>query len=89
MNRDFMGALRERVSSSTAPWNHAAERRVVAGRQPGQGGLQRDPVREPPDVVREIHAAYFEAGRTRWRPTRSGRRRIVLAEYDIADQVCP
>ena len=28
-----------------------------------------------PDVIEEIHARYFAAGRTAWRPTRSGRTR--------------
>ena len=42
-----------------------------------------------PDVVRDIHAAYFEAGADAVETNSFGSSAIVLAEYDIADQVVP
>ena len=89
MNRDFMGALRERVLVfDGAMGTHAADRRAVAGRLPGPRGLQRDPVRDP--ARRGRGASTRPTSRpapTRSRPTRSAASPIVLAEYGIADQV--
>lgn len=52
----------------------------------GKEGCNEILVRTRPDVVREIHAAYFEAGADVVETNSFGSTGIVLAEYDIADQ---
>src|SRR3712207_5919455 len=90
MNRDFMGALRERVLVFDG----------AMGTMLQSGGLSLDDYRGKegcseilcvarPDVVKGIHAAYFEAGADAVEINSFGSSAIVLAEYDIADQVVP
>ncbi|HEY9688047.1 MAG TPA: methionine synthase [Coleofasciculaceae cyanobacterium] len=52
----------------------------------GLEGCNEILVRTRPQVVREIHAAYFEAGSDVVETDSFGATSIVLAEYDIADQ---
>ncbi len=52
----------------------------------GLEGCNEILVRKRPDVVREIHAAYYEAGADVVETNSFGSASIVLAEYDIPEQ---
>ena len=53
----------------------------------GQEGCSEVLVLSRPDVVREIHAAYFEAGAQVVETNTFGASRVVLAEYQMAERV--
>jgi 5-methyltetrahydrofolate--homocysteine methyltransferase len=53
----------------------------------GKEGCSEVLVLSRPDVVREIHASYFEAGSQVVETNTFGATRIVLAEYQMADRV--
>jgi hypothetical protein len=50
-------------------------------------GPQRDPHRDPVDVLETIHRNYFEAAPTRSRPNTFGCNLSNLGCYDIADKI--
>jgi 5-methyltetrahydrofolate--homocysteine methyltransferase len=53
----------------------------------GKEGCNELLVQSRPDVIRAIHASFFEAGCDVVETNSFGSSRIVLAEYDLQDQV--
>ncbi|HEX2156660.1 MAG TPA: homocysteine S-methyltransferase family protein, partial [Actinomycetes bacterium] len=90
MNRDFMGALRERVLVFDGAMGTMLQNAGLSlDDYQGKEGCSEILCVTRPDVVRGIHAAYFEAGADAVETNSFGSSAIVLAEYDIADQVVP
>ena len=90
MNRDFMGALRERVLVFDGAMGTMLQNAGLSlDDYQGKEGCSEILCVTRPDVVRDIHAAYFEAGADAVETNSFGSSAIVLAEYDIADQVVP
>jgi 5-methyltetrahydrofolate--homocysteine methyltransferase len=90
MNRDFMGALRERVLVFDGAMGTMLQNAGLSlDDYQGKEGCSEILCVSRPDVVRDIHAAYFEAGADAVETNSFGSSAIVLAEYDIADQVVP
>ncbi|HJU02219.1 MAG TPA: methionine synthase [Actinomycetes bacterium] len=90
MNRDFMGALRERVLVFDGAMGTMLQNAGLSlDDYQGKEGCSEILCVTRPDVVRSIHAAYFEAGADAVETNSFGSSAIVLAEYDIADQVVP
>jgi 5-methyltetrahydrofolate--homocysteine methyltransferase len=90
MNRDFMGALRERVLVFDGAMGTMLQTAGLSlDDYQGLEGCSEILCVSRPDVVRDIHAAYFEAGADAVETNSFGSSVIVLAEYDIADQVVP
>ncbi|MDP9209188.1 MAG: methionine synthase [Actinomycetota bacterium] len=90
MNRDFMGALRERVLVFDGAMGTMLQNAALSlDDYQGLEGCSEILCVSRPDVVRDIHAAYFEAGADAVETNSFGSSAIVLAEYDIADQVVP
>ncbi len=90
MNRDFMGALRERVLVFDGAMGTMLQNAGLSlDDYQGLEGCSEILCVTRPDVVRDIHAAYFEAGADAVETNSFGSSAIVLAEYDIADQVVP
>jgi 5-methyltetrahydrofolate--homocysteine methyltransferase len=90
MNRDFMGALRERVLVFDGAMGTMLQNAGLSlDDYQGKEGCSEIRCVTRPDVVRGIHAAYFEAGADAVETNSFGSSAIVLAEYDIADQVVP
>src|SRR5829696_5280128 len=90
MNRDFMGALRERVLVFDGAMGTMLQNAGLSlDDYQGLEGCSEILCVSRPDVVRDIHAAYFEAGADAVETNSFGSSAIVLAEYDIADQVVP
>ena len=88
MNRDFMGALRERVLVFDGAMGTMLQNAGLSlDDYQGKEGCSEILCVTRPDVVRSIHAAYFEAGADAVETNSFGSSAIVLAEYDIADQV--
>jgi 5-methyltetrahydrofolate--homocysteine methyltransferase len=90
MNRDFMEALRERVLVFDGAMGTMLQNAGLSlDDYQGKEGCSEILCVSRPDVVRDIHAAYFEAGADAVETNSFGSSAIVLAEYDIADQVVP
>jgi 5-methyltetrahydrofolate--homocysteine methyltransferase len=90
MNRDFMGALAERVLVFDGAMGTMLQNAGLSlDDYQGKEGCSEILCVTRPDVVRGIHAAYFEAGADAVETNSFGSSAIVLAEYDIADQVVP
>ena len=90
MNRDFMGALRERVLVFDGAMGTMLQNAGLSlDDYQGKEGCSEILCVTRPDVVKGIHAAYFEAGADAVETNSFGSSAIVLAEYDIADQVVP
>ena len=90
MNRDFMGALRERVLVFDGAMGTMLQNAGLSlDDYQGKEGCSEILCVTRPDVVRGVHAAYFEAGADAVETNSFGSSAIVLAEYDIADQVVP
>ncbi|HEX8929852.1 MAG TPA: homocysteine S-methyltransferase family protein, partial [Actinomycetota bacterium] len=90
MNRDFLAALRERVlifDGAMGTMLQAAN--LSLDDYQGKEGCSEILCVTRPDVVKGIHAAYFEAGADAVETNSFGSSAVVLAEYDIADQVVP
>jgi 5-methyltetrahydrofolate--homocysteine methyltransferase len=90
MNRDFMAALRERVlifDGAMGTMLQAAN--LSLDDYQGKEGCSEILCVSRPDVVKGVHAAYFEAGADAVETNSFGSSAVVLAEYDIADQVVP
>jgi 5-methyltetrahydrofolate--homocysteine methyltransferase len=88
MNRDFMAALRERVvvfDGAMGTMLQAAG--LTLDDYDGKEGCSEILCVTRPDVVKGIHAAYFEAGADAVETNSFGSSAIVLAEYDIAERV--
>jgi 5-methyltetrahydrofolate--homocysteine methyltransferase len=88
MNRDFMAALGERVlvfDGAMGTMLQAAG--LTLDDYDGKEGCSEILCVTRPDVVRGVHAAYFEAGADAVETNSFGSSAIVLAEYDIADRV--
>ncbi len=88
MERDFLNALRERVlvfDGAMGTMLHAAD--LSLDDYQGKEGCSEILCVTRPDVVQGIHAAYFEAGADAVETNSFGGAAIVLAEYDLADQV--
>jgi len=90
MNRDFLGGLRERVLVFDGAMGTMLQNAGLSlDDYQGKEGCSEILCVSRPDVVRDIHAAYFEAGADAVETNSFGSSAIVLAEYDIADQVVP
>src|SRR5512132_1225772 len=90
MNRDFMGALSERVLVFDGAMGTMLQNAGLSlDDYQGKEGCSEILCVTRPDVVKGIHAAYFEAGADAVETNSFGSSAIVLAEYDIADQVVP
>src|SRR5919112_437165 len=90
MNRDFLGALRERVLVFDGAMGTMLQNAGLSlDDYQGKEGCSEILCVTRPDVVKNIHAAYFEAGADAVETNSFGSSAIVLAEYDIADQVVP
>jgi 5-methyltetrahydrofolate--homocysteine methyltransferase len=90
MNRDFLGALRERVLVFDGAMGTMLQNAGLSlDDYQGKEGCSEILCVTRPDVVKGIHAAYFEAGADAVETNSFGSSAIVLAEYDIADQVVP
>jgi 5-methyltetrahydrofolate--homocysteine methyltransferase len=90
MNRDFLGALRERVLVFDGAMGTMLQSAGLSlDDYQGKEGCSEILCVTRPDVVQGIHAAYFEAGADAVETNSFGSSAIVLAEYDIADQVVP
>src|SRR5918911_2808067 len=88
MDRDFLRALRERVlifDGAMGTMLQAAN--LSLDDYQGKEGCSEILCVTRPDVVRGIHAAYFEAGADAVETNSFGSSAIVLAEYGIADRV--
>jgi 5-methyltetrahydrofolate--homocysteine methyltransferase len=88
MNRDFLAALRERVlvfDGAMGTMLHAAGLSLDDYQQ--LEGCSEILCVTRPDVVKGIHAAYFEAGADAVETNSFGASAIVLDEYGIADRV--
>jgi len=88
MDRDFLNALRERVlvfDGAMGTMLHAAD--LSLDDYQGKEGCSEILCVTRPDVVQGIHAAYFEAGADAVETNSFGGSAIVLAEYDLADQI--
>ena len=85
-----MGALRERVLVFDGAMGTMLQNAGLSlDDYQGKEGCSEILCVSRPDVVRDIHAAYFEAGADAVETNSFGSSAIVLAEYDIADQVVP
>jgi 5-methyltetrahydrofolate--homocysteine methyltransferase len=90
MNRDFLRSLRERVLVFDGAMGTMLQSAGLSlDDYQGKEGCSEILCVTRPDVVRGIHAAYFEAGADAVETNSFGSSAIVLAEYDIADQVVP
>ncbi|MFL6224144.1 MAG: methionine synthase [Actinomycetes bacterium] len=90
MNRDFLGVLRERVLVFDGAMGTMLQNAGLSlDDYQGKEGCSEILCVTRPDVVKGIHAAYFEAGADAVETNSFGSSAIVLAEYDIADQVVP
>jgi 5-methyltetrahydrofolate--homocysteine methyltransferase len=90
MNRDFLGALRERVLVFDGAMGTMLQAAGLSlDDYQGKEGCSEILCVSRPDVVRGIHAAYFEAGADAVETNSFGSSAIVLGEYDLADQVVP
>jgi 5-methyltetrahydrofolate--homocysteine methyltransferase len=90
MNRDFLAARRERVlifDGAMGTMLQAAN--LSLDDYQGKEGCSEILCVTRPDVVKGVHAAYFEAGADAVETNSFGSSAVVLAEYDIADQVVP
>ncbi len=88
MDRDLLGALRERVvvfDGAMGTMLQAAE--LCLDDYQGLEGCSEILVETRPDVVQAIHAAYLEAGADAVETNSFGASAIVLGEYGIADRV--
>src|ERR671923_1636126 len=90
MNRDFLAALRERVLVFDGAMGTMLQSAGLSlDDYQGKEGCSEILCVTRPDVVKGIHAAYFEAGADAVETNSFGSSAVVLAEYDIADQVVP
>ena len=90
MNRDFLGALRERVLVFDGAMGTMLQNAGLSlDDYQGKEGCSEILCVTRPDVVKGIHAADFEVGADAVETNSFGSSAIVLAEYDIADQVVP
>ena len=88
MNRDFLQALRERVvvfDGAMGTMLQAAD--LTLDDYQGLEGCSEILCETRPDVIRDIHAAYFSVGADAVETNSFGSSAVVLAEYDIADKV--
>jgi len=88
MNRDFLAALRERVlvfDGAMGTMLHAAD--LSLDDYQDLEGCSEILCVSRPDVVKGVHAAYFEAGADAVETNSFGASAIVLGEYGIADRV--
>ncbi|HEV8651241.1 MAG TPA: methionine synthase [Actinomycetes bacterium] len=88
MNRDFLAALRERVlvfDGAMGTMLHAAD--LSLDDYESLEGCSEILSVTRPDVVKGIHAAYFEAGADAVETNSFGASAVVLDEYGIADRV--
>ncbi|MEO6119644.1 MAG: homocysteine S-methyltransferase family protein, partial [Terriglobales bacterium] len=88
MNNDFLHQLRDRVIVyDGAMGTQIQDRNLSLDDYWGKEGCSEILVQSRPDVIREIHAGYFAAGADIVETNTFGATRIVLAEYDLQDQV--
>ncbi len=88
MNRDFLTALHERVvvfDGAMGTMLQAAELTLDDYR--GLEGCSEILCETRPDVIRDVHAAYFDAGADAVETNSFGASSVVLAEYGIAERV--
>jgi len=88
MNRDFLAALRERVlvfDGAMGTMLHAAD--LSLDDYQDLEGCSEILCVSRPDVVKGVHAAYFEAGADAVETNSFGASAVVLGEYGIADRV--
>jgi 5-methyltetrahydrofolate--homocysteine methyltransferase len=88
MDRDFLSALQERVlvfDGAMGTMLQAAD--LTLDDYQGKEGCSEILCVSRPDVVRDIHAAYLEAGADAVETNSFGASAIVLGEYGIADRV--
>lgn len=88
MDRDFLSALHERVlvfDGAMGTMLQAAE--LTLDDYQGMEGCSEILCVSRPDVVRDVHAAYLEAGADAVETNSFGASAIVLGEYGIADRV--
>src|ERR671936_2598693 len=90
MDRDFLAALRERVLVFDGAMGTMLQAAGLSlDDYQGKEGCSEILCVTRPDVVKGIHAAYLAAGADAVETNSFGSSAIVLAEYDIADQVVP
>ncbi|HSA93386.1 MAG TPA: methionine synthase [Terriglobales bacterium] len=84
---DFLQTVRERVVIyDGAMGTQIQERALTADDFQGKEGCNELLVLSRPDVIRDIHAAYFTAGADVVETDTFGATRIVLAEYQLEDK---
>jgi 5-methyltetrahydrofolate--homocysteine methyltransferase len=85
---DFLNTVRERVVIYDGAMGTSIQaRNLTLDDYWGKEGCSEVLVLSRPDVVRDIHAAYFEAGADVVETDTFGGTRIVLGEYDLQDEV--
>src|ERR1051326_876862 len=85
---DFLNTVRERVVIYDGAMGTSLQaRNLTLDDYWGKEGCSEVLVLSRPDVVREIHAAYFESGADVVETNTFGGTRIVLGEYDLQDKV--
>src|SRR5215211_6107809 len=88
MNRDILGALRERVLVFDGAMGTMLQNAGLSlDDYQGKEGCSEILCVTRPDVVKGVHAAYFEAGADAVETNSFGSTAIVLGEYGIADRV--
>src|SRR4051794_13478213 len=85
---DFLKAVQERVVIYDGAMGTSLQARdLTLDDYWGKEGCSEVLVLSRPDVVRDIHAAYFDAGADVVETNTFGGTRIVLGEYDLQDKV--
>ena len=85
---DFLKTVRERVVIyDGAMGTQLQARNLTLDDYWNKEGCSEVLVLSRPDVVRDVHAAYFEAGADVVETNTFGGTRIVLGEYDLQDKV--
>lgn len=87
MNSSFLNRLREKIIVADGAMGTIIQSHdLTADDFGGLDGCNEYLCETRPQVVKEIHAAYFDAGADIVETNSFGTSRIVLAEYDIADK---
>ncbi len=87
MNSRFLARLREKIIIADGAMGTMIQQRgLVADDFAGLDGCNEYLNSTRPQIIQEIHAAYFEAGADLVETNSFGSSSVVLAEYGIADQ---